>query len=316
MTTVPIIAVNRPGDPGWIAPGSEQHSAMISPSKVAAILGFSRWESPYSLWCRMKGLVEPDEPKDIFDLGHDMEPYIAKRWCRLNPGWRLSPDEVQFVVDPEHFGFPVVATPDRRAVRGRARRSVQFKIARDLADQEKFGDDLTGDAPPDYTSQVTAEMIFTGFTRHDGHLMVAGPFWTERIYPIVYDPDVAAWMVGEIRTFWESLKADTPPPLDDSVATYETVRKLHPDIDPGTEIQLDAETAVEFLEAHAGEAAAKARLVGAKSRVLASMERTETALVGTKKVAKRSPHASGSVSLTKTRRITAADIQLQGAIAS
>lgn len=302
------IGVYTPADPNWIAPGSEQHRRMMSPSKVAAVLGLSRWQSPFALWHEMKGLVDPDPPKDIFDTGHDVEPYVANRWRRLNPGWRLSPGEVQFVVDPDHFGFPALATLDRRAVRGRARRVVQFKLARDLGDVEHFGDDLTGECPPDYAAQVLAEMLFTGFTTHPGHLMVCGPFWTERCYPIVYDAQVAAWMISEIRAFWESLASNTVPPLDDSVATYETVRKLHPDITPDSTVQLDPDLAVEFLQAHADKAAAEQRLIGAKSRVLQVMGSCETALVDTIAVAKRAPHASGSVALTKTRKITAHDI--------
>lgn len=309
MSTSHVVAVHRPGSPGWIAPGSEQHSQMISPSKVAALLGFSRWMSPYALWMEMKGLVEPDPPKDIYDTGHDVEPYVARRWLRLNPGWKLSPGEVQFVVDPDHFGFPAVVTLDRRAVRGRARRVVEIKMARDLDDLDKFGDDLSGDAPPDYTAQVLAQMLFTGFTKLAGHLMVCGPFWTERCYPIEYDASVAAWMIGRIQAFWESLSSETPPPLDDSTATYTTVRKLHPDIAAGASVQLDPDLAVEYLDTYEFAKSVEASLRGIKTRVLDAMGDAETALAGTVAVAKRGPHASGSVALTKARKTTADDVR-------
>lgn len=302
------IAVHTPGDPGWIAPGSDEHRHMISPSKVSSILGYSRWQSAFGLWMEMAGRVEPDPPKDIFDAGHDIEPYVANRWRRLNPGWLLSPGEVQFVVDPDHFGFPAVVTLDRRAVRGRARRVVEIKMARDLEDLEKFGDDLTGDAPPDYTSQVLAEMLFTGFTKLPGHLMVTGPFWTERCYPIEYDASVAAWMITEIRQFWDSLQLETPPPLDDSKATYQTVRKLHPEISPDTAVQLDPDLAFDFLAASAAHKDSEAHLRGLKTKVLDAMGDAESALVGAVPIAKRAPHASGSVALNKARKTTAADI--------
>lgn len=303
-----IIAVNRPGDRGWIAPGSEQHTAMMSPSKVAALLGFSRWQSPFGLWNEMTGRVEADPPKDIFDTGHDVEPYAARRWRRLNPGWLLSPDEVQFVIDPEHFGFPALVTLDRRAVRGRLRRVVQIKMARDLDDLEKFGDDLSGDCPPDMASQVSAEMLFSGFTKLPGHLMVVGPFWTERIYPVAYDRSVAAWMITEIRDFWRSLKSETPPLLDDSVATYSTVRKLHPEIDPDTVVQLDPSLAFDYLQAVVSQKDADTHLRGLKTKILDAMGASEAALVGSVPVAKRTPHASGSVALTKARKTSAGDI--------
>lgn len=303
-----IIAVHRPGEPGWIQPGSDQHRAMVSPSKVAAILGFSRWQSPYGLWQEMKGRVEPDPPKDIFTVGHDAEPYMARRWLRLNPGWRLSPDEVQLVVDPEHFGFPAMVTLDRRAVRGRSRRVVQCKIARDLGDAEKWGDDLAGDgdAPPDYASQVFAEMLFSGFTAHDGHLMVAGPFWAEKCYPITYSANTAAGLLAEIRLFWESLRNNEPPPLDDSVATYTTVRKLHPDIDPDTTIEVDPQLAERVLILDLDAKTIDKELRGAKTALLAAMGNAQHAVCAGIKVADRRPHARGGVALNLATKNAAA----------
>jgi hypothetical protein len=76
------IGVFTPRDAGWIEPGSPGHNEAISPSKVAAILGLSRWESPYRLCHRMKGIVPPEPPKDAFDLGPDIEPFAANRWRR------------------------------------------------------------------------------------------------------------------------------------------------------------------------------------------------------------------------------------------
>jgi hypothetical protein len=257
----------------------------------------------------MRGLVEPDPPKDIFAAGHQLEPAAARMWLDDNPGWLLSPDEVQFVIDPDHFGFPALATLDRRAVRGRARRAVEFKLARDLTDLDKFGDDLTGDAPPDYATQVFTQMLFSGFTKPPGHLLVVGPFYQHRTYEIHYDASVAAGLIGELHAFWESLKSDTPPDLDDSVATYQTVRKLHPDITPDTTVQLDPELAVEYLEAVAVAKTSETRLRGAKTEVLAAMADCETAAVGTVTVAKRAPHVSGSVALNAARKTTPADIR-------
>ncbi|AHJ86332.1 RecE like protein [Mycobacterium phage 32HC] len=296
-----IIAVNRPGERGWIAPGSDQHLAMISPSKVGAILGLSRWESPYSLWCRMKGLIPGDEPKDAYDLGHDIEPFAANRWRRKNPGWLLSPGEVQFVVDPEHFGFPAMATLDRRAVRGRSRRVVEFKMARDQNDADKWGDDLSGDLPADYWTQVLVAMLFTGWTDLPGQLLAIGPrLGDERVYEVVYDADAkreAAFIIEECRSFYRSLSGSEPPELDDSEATYQTVRAQHPDIEKGAEVELTPELAEEFLSATADlkDLESAARL--AKTRVLDVMKSAQYARCNGTLIARRQPSSRGSVAL-------------------
>ncbi|WP_308161837.1 YqaJ viral recombinase family protein [Mycolicibacterium goodii] len=296
-----IIAVNRPGEPGWIAPGSEQHLAMISPSKVGAILGLSRWESPYSLWCRMKGLIPGDEPKDAYDLGHDIEPFAANRWRRKNPGWLLSPGEVQFVVDPEHFGFPAMATLDRRAVRGRSRRVVEFKMARDQNDADKWGDDLSGDLPADYWTQVLVAMLFTGWTDLPGQLLAIGPrLGDERVYEVVYDADAkreAAFIIEECRNFYRSLSGSEPPELDDSEATYQTVRAQHPDIEKDAEVELTPELAEEFLSATSDLKALESAARLAKTRVLDVMKSAQYARCNGTLVARRQPSSRGSVAL-------------------
>jgi hypothetical protein len=115
--------------------------------------------------------------------------------------------------------------------------------------------------------------------------------------------------VATIREFWESLQANEPPPLDDSTATYQTVRKEHPDIAAGTSVQIDPVLAAAYLDALAAEKAAETELRSTKTELLAVMGDTETALVGDLRVAKRSRHASGSVALNAARKLTGHDIR-------
>ncbi|MDG3012407.1 hypothetical protein G4X40_19895 [Rhodococcus sp. D2-41] len=274
-----------------LAPGGEQWLRTISPSKVAAILGVSRYESPYRLWHRQKGLVPTEGPKDIFTAGHAFEPALAYLWRNENPGWLLSPGEVRITRDD--LGFPAVCTLDRRARRGGARRIVEFKTTRDLAD---WGDDFTDQAPADYLAQVQFQMHLTGFTKWPAHLMVMGPFFQWHTYEVEYDPELCAVIEDRCRAWHASLALDVPPELDDTVATYNCVRALHPEID-GTEVQLDADLAVEYLEADAEAKAIDKRLRAAKTRVLDAMKNAKTANCFDQKVADRRPGRGGAVSL-------------------
>lgn len=285
-----------------IQPGSPEWQKLITPSKVAAILGVSRFESPFRLWHRMKGNVDPAPPSEIFDLGHDFEPAMAAMWKRRNPGWLLSPGEVQIVVPAERFGYPAAVTLDRRARRGRARRVVELKTARDLS---QWGDFFTDQAPADYVAQVIAQMAYTGFTDHPAHLMVLGPYFEAHTYEIPFDEGIADAIHSECRLFWESLADDTPPPLDDSLATYSCLRELHPDIQSGSEVQLDPLLAAEFATAVADQKDAERRLRGIKTQILDAMGVSEFARVSDLMIAKRAPHASGSVALNIGRRLTA-----------
>lgn len=288
--------VYLPGEPGYVEPGSDEWLQCITPSKVAAILGVSRWESPYRLWHRMKGILAPEEPKDIFDVGHDFEPAAANRWKRHNPGWRLSAHEVQYVTDS--YNFPAVCTLDRRATRGRAHRVVELKTARHLED---WGDDFTGECPEDYAAQCVAQMLFTGWWDRPAHLLVLGPYFNDHIYEIEFVDEVGDWIESECAKFYASLAGDTPPELDDSVATYECVRELHPDID-GSTVEVDPALGIDLHDANDELKTAEKRLRGLKTQVLDVMGNAQTAVAGDLKIATRSPHASGSVALNLARK--------------
>lgn len=286
---------------GFVEPGSDEWRRVITPSKVAAVLGVSRWESPYRLWHRMRGDIAPEPPKDIFDVGHDFEPAMAAMWKRGNPGWRLSRGEVQKMPNV-YPGYPALVTLDRRACRGRARRVVEFKTARRMEDWGDFG---TDQAPPDYVAQVIAQMAFSGYTKHPAHLMVLGPYFEAHTYVIEFDAELWAVMDQRCAQFWESLAGEEPPDLDDSVPTYECVRELHPDIDAGESVTVDAGQAVELLGLALDIKAAETRLRGLKTRLLDHMGNAQYACAGDIRVADRRPHAKGSVALNlSTKNLT------------
>jgi predicted phage-related endonuclease len=288
-----VTPVPKPRSNGFILPGSPEHMAMISPSKVAAICGVSRWHSAFETWHRMKGLIEPEPDSDRFRVGHAFEASLAELWRLENPGWKLSPGEVQFTTT--EFGFPAVVTLDRRACRGRARRIVELKTERDL---EEWGDPgLDGDCPADYTVQVIAQMVFSGLIRHPADLMVMGPFFKHGTYHISFDEVVANWMIGVCKAFWASLPGDTPPPLDDSVSTYTTLRALHPDITPGESVEIPEALASDYLAAIAESKVADRVLLGLKSKILDQAGSAQYVTCNGERVAARQPHYRGGVSL-------------------
>jgi hypothetical protein len=89
--------------------------------------------------------------------------------------------------------------------------------------------------------------------------------------------------------------------LDDSVATYECIRELHPDID-GTTVQVDPDLGMALHAANEDHKASEAKLRGLKTQLLDQMGDAQTAVIGELKVATRSPHAKGGVALNLARK--------------
>lgn len=285
--------------PPDLIPGSREWLAVVTASKVAAIAGVSRWESPYSLWHRMAGHLPPEEPKDEFTVGHAFEPALAEMWKEANPGWRISAGEVQHRTD--RFGFPAAATLDRRASRGRARRVVEFKTARSLED---WGDDFTDVCPDDYVCQVIWQQGLTGWTKYPAHLMVMGSFFRFHTYEIQFDQGVFDVLVDRARAFWQSINDGIEPPLDDTVHTYECVRALHPLIEE-RKATIPTRLGRDYLAAVQARKDAVATEQGFKSQVLHLMDTAAEAVIddGTS-IAKRTPGKGNSVVLRSTTKQT------------
>lgn len=298
MTELIVPGVYRKGESGFIAPGSELHNALLSPSKIAAILSVSRWESAYRLFHRMKGITPQEPDRDDFRAGHALEGALDWFFREENPGWRLSRGEVQYVGDASRFGFPYVATLDRLSSRGRWQHGVEFKSCRGW-DEWGSEDD---ECPWDYLVQVIAQMLLSGLTDRPAKLMVLNKIGcVHRTYTIEFNAAVADMIIAECQQFWASLQSDVPPPLDDSVATYECVREQHPDIDPGVEVEIPVELAIEYHEAWGADEAATKRLRFAKTQVLDTIGRANFAVAAGERVARRQSAARGAISLNRIK---------------
>ena len=298
MTSRIVTDKAEPGSPEWLK--------LITASKIPSILGISRFKSQFSLWHEMAGNL-PSEPigtaqQDDFDYGHAVELAAGEYWRFKNPGWRLSRGEVQYTDDGFEFGN--AATIDGRASRGSLRRIAEIKTARDLAE---WGDDGSGEVPADYAAQVIWQQRVTGFTA-PANIVLWPQYGKPKIYVIEYSAQVAAAIVAAVRKWNASLAASEPPELDDTISTYETVRRLHSEID-GREVQLDPDLAADYLTAVADDKEITKRLRGLKTRVLDVMGNAQTAVVIDLKVATRTPGRGESISLRSNTKADPAAIE-------
>lgn len=298
MTSRIVTDKAEPGSPEWLK--------LITASKIPSILGISGFKSQFSLWHEMAGNL-PSEPigtaqQDDFDYGHAVELAAGEYWRFKNPGWRLSRGEVQYTDDGFEFGN--AATIDGRASRGSLRRIAEIKTARDLAE---WGDDGSGEVPADYAAQVIWQQRVTGFTA-PANIVLWPQYGKPKIYVIEYSAQLAAAIVAAVRKWNASLAAGEPPELDDTISTYETVRRLHPEID-GREVQLDPDLAADYLTTVADDKEITKRLRGLKTRVLDVMGNAQTAVVIDLKIAARTPGRGDSISLRSNTKADPATIE-------
>lgn len=276
-----------------LVPGTEAWAKFITASKVAAILGLSPYDSPLSCWHKMKGNIPLEQETEDHRRGHYAEPSILAWWRDQHPEFTSFESQPQFA-GPKGLEW-AAATPDGVAWEMNDKIPavlVEAKTARSLDD---WGTPGTDEIPAYYLVQVLFQLHLAGLKR--AYVPVWGSWFEMEEYVVDYDETLALGIIGRCREFWESLQADVPPPLDDSLATFQTLKALHPLIDKGDVADLDLDTAVEFVQASIHFKAAEDRKRAAQSAVLNAMGNAQYANHGDVRVARRQPARGDAIAL-------------------
>lgn len=276
-----------------LSPSSPEWNARITASKVAAILGVSPWESPRSVWHTMRGDVQRPEVNESMSRGHYLEPAILAWWRDQHPEFLGVLD-----IQPSYtLGDWAAATPDALAVNPDDTTRNVLVEAKSAAYDDDWGDPGTDAIPDYYLVQCQWQMHVSGIHR------CYVPVLTSRLrfleYVVDYDAETGPLLEQRMREFYDSLSADEPPPLDDSLATFQTLKRLHPDIDKGESVELDETDAAELVYAAHNLKHWEAKDQGARSVTLDRMGRAQYATYCGARVARRQANKSG-VSLVIT----------------
>jgi hypothetical protein len=276
-------------------PGSAEWNRVVSASKVAAILGVSKWDSQRSIYHKMRNEVPREVQTSVMSRGHFLEPAILAWWKSQHP-------EIAEVVRHETFklGDWAAATPDAVPYSYRHPGDepvlVEAKSANSL---DEWGAPGTDAIPTEYLTQCYWSLHLSGYTTC--YVPIIGPFLEFAEYVVTYDPAIGADLEARCRAFYDSLTADEPPPLDDSLATYEVLRAIHPDIDRAGVVELSPQDAYDYVTACNDLAVADQRARGIKSLLLDAMGTARLAKCDGQTIARRQP-TKGAVSLRQVAK--------------
>lgn len=277
-----------------LTPGSPAWSRLITASKVAAILGVSPWESPRSIWHKMHGDLPREEATAAQSRGHYLEPAILA-WWRDQHGVEVDESSRDLWIEQPTFlhGDWAAATPDAESEVhdqfGEAHRCLVE--AKSAASDDDWGAPGTDEIPTYYLVQVMWQMHVSGIHRCYVPIITGRLRFME--YVVDYVPEWGRQLEGRMRAFYDTLAVDTPPDLDDTVATYEAVRKVHPDIEPKAEVEVPPDVAIELLSSAADLDEADARTRKAKSVALDAMGRAQYLTSNGVRIARRQNNKHG-----------------------
>jgi putative phage-type endonuclease len=283
------IQLAEPLTPEWFA----QRRQGIGASEIAAVMGISPWESPFSLYWRKVNDWRVDLSHEM-EWGNRLEPVVADKFEQSHPEVFLLPSPL--VVGPEPW---ILATPDRfvryhctcpmGADRCRCFASVRPTTLLELktahSAQDGWGEALTADIPVHYRAQVQWQMLATGLEKAFVAVLIGGSDYRE--YVVERDERDLRVMREYGRRFMDRLEAGDPPPIDDHAATLATVKRLHPDLDDA-EVEVDSRIANHYRRACEMDRKAGALKKRYEALLRAEMGRARKATSGGAFVASRS----------------------------
>ena len=261
----------------------------VTSSRIAAILGLSPWESPFSLWHRMMGIA-PDQPvSDLMHWGAKLEPLILDEYAH-----RRSIDGHDLIRKPGLFRNArrtwQMSTPDA-INRGRI---VECKYSPQM---DGWGDEGTDQIPVYVRAQVLWQMDTFGFQFADVCVFFGGS-GQYREYEVEWDDNDGFLMRDKGADFLDSLDTNRRPPIDGHDATYQVLKELHPDIDD-EKVELPAAIGDRYRAALDMFDLAEDEKAAATALVLDSMGRARRAFHKGIQIAMRIPGRGGSAPYLK-----------------
>lgn len=291
-------------------PGSPEWARLVTASKVAAILGLSPWDSPRTMWLKMRGDLPSDDGAnaDAKSRGHYLEAGVVQWWRDRH---NLSGEDLVFEpVEQAHLELWDTssdhqwgaATPD--LIGGDDGHGNAFVMdAKTAASADDWGTPGTDEAPAYYVAQAMWQLACQP-TASVAYIAVlfGRPQLEFAEYVIERDDDLIASIVLRCKAFHDSLPDDdAAPDLSDHIAEYDAIRKVHADIDREAVAVIPDDLAARYLTdlAHAERAdATKARVLDLMGN--ARLAKTESGLF----LARRQPKGQ-AVTLVRTAALPA-----------
>lgn len=302
-----------------LQPGTAEWRKLITASKVATIMRTSPWETRAELWHRMTGTAPGQEVTPAMKRGKIQEASILAWFFQM-----LRPDIEQVsgetTITREDLPWAAanpdaVATEDGNTVFIEAKSIARAKNSDGIhTEADEWGEPGTDEIPLYYYVQVLWQMHMTHVPQGENvtrtYVVKHGP-WVDQydVYPIDYNPYMAAELERQAKAFYDSLEfPECPYPVEDRANIHKFFANLHPDIEPKSEWEIGYGLAAEYIQARDAKKAAEAAEDGAKARILKAIGTARTATCNGVKIAYRRPTKTGVSLYPPQQPATLADI--------
>lgn len=195
----------------------EARKGSIGGSDAAAIVGLSKWSTPYAVWAEKTGRLPEKEDSEAMRQGRDLEDYVARRF-EEQTGKKVR--KVNAIL--KNSKYPFAHANVDRAVTGE---DAVLEIKTTRNDRENTEGDRA--FSPNYYAQCMHYLAVTGAKKCYLAVLVWGRGFY--VYEIERDEaEIKALMDAE-AAFWAHVESDTPPATDGFDPTTEALTAVFPE---------------------------------------------------------------------------------------
>lgn len=243
MTAPVFIGRYETGSPEW----HQARAGALGGSEIAAALGLSIFESPFSLWHRKAGRIGPVEDNGEMYWGRIHEPQLRAEFAKRHPEFLVEGDigtwrdgEHEFIVaNPDGLLYQHSGLPGKHSV-------PEVWEAKCARSRTGWGQEGTNDIPVYYRAQCLWYCRVFGAARAQLSVLFFGCEYAE--YVVEYDPAEAQILIDHGAAFMQSLADGIRPNIDGHEQTWNAIRQMHPGIEDYP-VELDPDVALPYLEA-------------------------------------------------------------------
>tara|TARA_R110000765_G_scaffold350992_1_gene440975 strand:+ start:1045 stop:1971 length:927 start_codon:yes stop_codon:yes gene_type:complete len=206
----------------WLIDRAENPS--IGASQSGAVLGLSKWATPYDVWHELVHGFQAKEDNLTFRLGRELEPIIRALFMEETGLKVVNDNKIRI---SNHYPY-ITTNVDGMVVGEKV--PIEYKTT---------AMEWDGEIPDQYFAQLQHQMYVTN-TKYCYFAILSLGFKKELIIQRYERDDIFIDnMVKELVNFWENyVVKKTPPPL----VTLGDARKLYMNEEPDTIVEADAET--------------------------------------------------------------------------
>jgi putative phage-type endonuclease len=179
----------------------EERRRGIGGSDAPAVLGLSKWKTPYQVYLDKIGEGKKIEDNPGMEWGRRLESAIIKKYCDETGHQVFVPGETKILVHPV-YDF-MLASLDGLVDAGRV---LEAKTARSSIG---WGEPGTDEIPEIYQVQVHHYMAVTGLKGADIPVLIGGSDF--RIYHVERDDELIDILIEQEAMFWERVQKKEPP---------------------------------------------------------------------------------------------------------